>query len=274
MKKEERLYRLLGDIDDDLVADATRKPARKGVWMPLVAAAACVALTVGLWQGGVFDPATPPVDMPGDTTSTTESTEPYILVGGEDDSSGFLNEDIPSLKTRLVSETLEEKMEEYRNVNAVYQVVVSIASTIEDWDEWERLIDADEDYQALKKQSEEAHKTANKAYARYFKYRGDTLKHEAVEATKKANKIDGKITELKEKSKQNFFDALEDERISYAAKYSKTEPISGYGFGLGHYDSYPGYYMELTADAINELADRGGYVFMLASDKNHGIFRE
>ena len=40
-----------------------------------ITSAACVALTVGLWQGGVFDPATPPVDMPGDTTSTAEPTK-------------------------------------------------------------------------------------------------------------------------------------------------------------------------------------------------------
>lgn len=77
MKKEERLHRLLGDIDDDLVADAARKPIRKAVWVPAVAAAACVALTVGLWQGGVFDPAEIPVETPDESTTTTaEPTEP------------------------------------------------------------------------------------------------------------------------------------------------------------------------------------------------------
>ncbi len=77
MKKEERLHRLFGDIDDELVADAARKPIRKAVWVPAVAAAACVALTVGLWQGGVFDPAEIPVETPDVSTTTTENvTEP------------------------------------------------------------------------------------------------------------------------------------------------------------------------------------------------------
>ena len=53
-----------------------------------------------------------------------------------------------------------------------------------------------------------------------------------------------------------------EERISYAAKYSKTEPIRNYcEYPAGGY----GCYMELTADAINELVDRGGYDFFLAS---------
>ena len=65
-----------------------------------------------------------------------------------------------------------------------------------------------------------------------------------------------------------------EERISYAAKYSKTEPIRNYcEYPAGGY----GCYMELTADAINELADRGGYDFFLASKLDSyrlGFFNE
>jgi len=49
---------------------------RKAVWVPAVAAAACVALAVGLWQGGVFDPAPIPVETPDVSTTTAEATEP------------------------------------------------------------------------------------------------------------------------------------------------------------------------------------------------------
>lgn len=57
MKKEERLHRLLGDVDDDLVADAAGRPIPLRIWLPRVTAAvAAVALTVGLvltypWAG-------------------------------------------------------------------------------------------------------------------------------------------------------------------------------------------------------------------------------
>ena len=38
MKKEERLHRLFGEIDDDLVADAAAKPIPLKVWLPRVTA--------------------------------------------------------------------------------------------------------------------------------------------------------------------------------------------------------------------------------------------
>ena len=48
MKKEERLHRLFGEIDDDLVAGAAAKPIPIKVWLPrITAAVAAVALTVG-----------------------------------------------------------------------------------------------------------------------------------------------------------------------------------------------------------------------------------
>ena len=39
MKKEERLNRLFGDIDDDLVAGAAARPIPLKVWLPRVTAA-------------------------------------------------------------------------------------------------------------------------------------------------------------------------------------------------------------------------------------------
>ena len=47
---------------------------RRAVWVPVVAAAACVALTVGLWQGGVFGSEKLPVEAPNE--GTTEVTDP------------------------------------------------------------------------------------------------------------------------------------------------------------------------------------------------------
>ena len=311
MKKEERLHRLFGDIDDELVADAARKPMHKTTWIPLVAAAACVALVVGLWPGGTFSPAAVPVE-PDEGTSTTESivestttvnsttgtsattenptepsktdptkttepsktetttakptqpsktktttktestkttvssktettkttTEPYILVGGEDNSNLLSGDRVFSLKDRLVSQTLEEKMEEYRDVNAVFRVGVFWVYTCEDEDEFGNFCKADEEYQAI--------------YKQYL---------ECATADERKEIRDNYLSPCRSKLWGKYTDMLEKERISYAAKFSKTEPIIGYG------PHGNGYYMELTADAINELANRGGYLFMLASEK-------
>lgn len=276
MKKEERLHRLLGEIDDELVADAARKPIRKAVWVPAVAAAACVALAVGLWQGGVFDPAPIPVETPDEgATTTEETTEPYILVGGEEDSSSLSNSSIPSLNDRLVSPALEAKMKEYRDVNAVFQVVVFSAITVEDEDECDNFVEADKEYQALLKQYEKANKTKKEASDRLHESRVNNddpeiqavLLEEYLKAEEVFNDLSHKRHMLREELWEKYYDTIEKERISYAAKYSKTEPIYGYGrFGTG-------YYMELTADAINELSNRGGYDFNLAGEKTkEGVY--
>ncbi|MBR2319737.1 MAG: hypothetical protein IKA50_02985 [Clostridia bacterium] len=72
MKKEERLHRLMGDIDDDLVADAAAKPIPLKVWLPRVTAAvAAVALTVGLAIAQPWANEKPPISNGGTTITTT-----------------------------------------------------------------------------------------------------------------------------------------------------------------------------------------------------------
>lgn len=81
MKKEERLHRLFGDIDDDLVADAAARPIPLKVWLPRVTAAvAAVALTVGVVLAQPWASEKPPVtnshsDTANDGNSTTTSSQ-------------------------------------------------------------------------------------------------------------------------------------------------------------------------------------------------------
>lgn len=92
------LLQTLSDVDTDLVERAAQppavkehRPARKHVWMSIVAAAACVALVVGMWQGGLFAPNTPPkVEAPNYDTNTTptENTTTEPTSGGEGDGIG------------------------------------------------------------------------------------------------------------------------------------------------------------------------------------------
>lgn len=81
MKKEERLHRLFGDIDDDLVADAAHRVVPLKVWLPrITAAVAAVALTVGLAIAQPWASEKPPVtnshsDTANDGNSTTTSSQ-------------------------------------------------------------------------------------------------------------------------------------------------------------------------------------------------------
>lgn len=75
MKKEERLHRLFGDIDDDLVADAAANPIPLRVWLPRVTAAvAAVALTVGVVLAKPWAEKPPIADSHSHTATDGNST--------------------------------------------------------------------------------------------------------------------------------------------------------------------------------------------------------
>lgn len=86
--KKFRLWQALGEVDDALTeaADPHRQSPKRPLWiqwMP-VAAAAAVALTcVGLWQGGVFRPATETKPGPGTTQSTAQSATAQTEAGAQ-----------------------------------------------------------------------------------------------------------------------------------------------------------------------------------------------
>lgn len=83
MKKEERLHRLFGDIDEELVADAARQPRSLRVWLlRLTPVAAAVALTVGLVLAPPWGSTPPPVidgSTPENNTTTNMSAQDTSL---------------------------------------------------------------------------------------------------------------------------------------------------------------------------------------------------
>ncbi|MBQ7089410.1 MAG: hypothetical protein IJN04_07210 [Clostridia bacterium] len=84
MKKEERLHRLFGDIDDDLVADAANRPIPLKVWLPRVTAAvAAVALVAGILLTQPWASEKPPIQNDGTTVTTTG------------DGNGEMNDNVP-----------------------------------------------------------------------------------------------------------------------------------------------------------------------------------
>ena len=83
MKREERLHRLLGGIEDELIEDAAQPTALLYVWLPrLAAVAAAVVLTVGIALGPWWEQTPPPVTPPtsddvsqGSTTTSATTTQ-------------------------------------------------------------------------------------------------------------------------------------------------------------------------------------------------------
>ena len=86
--KSERLFRILGLIDDDLVEEATpslsaARPHKQRLWMPMLAAAACLAVictvTLPMLQGGGDKSEAPAA---GEAPKAEEPTAPQESVGG------------------------------------------------------------------------------------------------------------------------------------------------------------------------------------------------
>ena len=295
MKKYDELTaRLLERRDQYVAAQAAKRKRMLQVALPMSGGLLAAVIGIALWQGGVFAPAQLPVEAPNESTSTTDTTadttttttekstiptttEPYILVGGEDDGEddyeGF-EFSMPSVKISRISPALKEKMKEYSDVNAVYQVLVGVTLSLEDIDEFYIHISNNEGYQSLKKQCEDADKALEEVCklidnCEYLEDdpRRDELWQKRNDAEKKYNELCEKLTNLEFELRKKFLDDYTQKQISYAARYSKLEPI-GKTEPLSGFDRYgTDYYMELTADAINELFDRKGYYFKLTTDK-------
>lgn len=113
MKKEERLHCLFGGIDEELIADADRAPRTAlRVWLPrIAAAAAAVALTVGLATGPWWQQSPPPIidqsdvgssdtsDETGDVSADTQTGDVSLDVSDVTDASGETGDDTTTTTT-------------------------------------------------------------------------------------------------------------------------------------------------------------------------------
>ncbi len=75
MKREERLHRLFGGIEDELIEDAAQPPSLLYVWLPRIAAvAAAVVLTIGIAIGPWWEQSPPPITPPPTGDPSQEGT--------------------------------------------------------------------------------------------------------------------------------------------------------------------------------------------------------
>ena len=117
MKKEERLQHLCGDIDEALIEEAARPPRRTVVriWLPrIAAAAAAVALTMGLATGPWWQQSPPPIidqsdvessdtsDETGDVSADTQTGDVSLDVSDVTDASGETGDDTTTTTTTTI----------------------------------------------------------------------------------------------------------------------------------------------------------------------------
>lgn len=194
---------------------------------------------------------------------------PYVVADGND-TYGLELEDLKSRDEKYISPSLQEKMQAYRGTNAVYRVIVEIIITAEDYDEFTVN---DEELLLLEEQEDAAFEAYVKALDSLRGVSDEAKRTEIVneinEKEKIARDLQQRCSELREKLIAEYCGNIVKCRLEYATQLSKTAPVlitdeSGV-FIYAAYKSKYAYFMDLTAEDINHLSEKGGYMFRLAS---------
>ena len=221
-------------------------------------------------DGGIVTPTTVPsktTTAPSKTESTKTSTTTVpakllITADEPDDYKSNINES--SLNTIYISGALQLKMQEYSNLDVVYAVIVEVLPGDEDafWESTEELKQFNKEYYDVVWGFDEEAKRLNPDYRGNVKditVWTDALResHERVLALVAESKL------LTEKYSIPYQEYIMNQRFEVLKSICNTEPIVVWRQNYGPV-YFNGYYVELTAEQINILAEQGGYTFRLA----------
>lgn len=204
------------------------------------------------------------------TESTTAATTPQkiLITADEPDVYGDVSSGILSRNKKYISPTLQEKMKLYSNDNVVFSVIVELPITIEDYNSFSST---DEELLRLEKEREAAYQEFLDAEEQYRCALDESEKRQALfnmrDKQQAFQKIASEWSALYRKLENEYLQDILNQRKSELTLLSKNElvPLSTdtrfYPFFALNADD--AFFMELTANQINEVAERGGYVIRL-----------
>ena len=232
----------------------------------------------------------PTVTAPGKTepvqTTTPGKTEPtettptvsnkVLIAGNKPDNTGINDNEVMSKYKKYVSRLLQEMMTLYEGEDVVYGVIVNIPMMDEYSDDfwnsnegWARLIqEGDEVFDAWYEE------------AKFVNPSWDGVKTSGIEIwtdTMRANyerfiSLSDERDRIYREHSIPYYETVEKQQFEALKAVSSTEPVD-----ILANDSqlfFRAYYVELTADAINALVERGGYRLCLATynDTKNNMF--
>ena len=231
---------------------------------------------------GTKAPTTGKTEPPKTTTSTTAPTDKLLITGVETIDDDTLDQMPTGLfKPGEKSPLLNQAMEQYKDTDAVYAVLVAINPKYN-----QKLVeDLNEAVDALL-QSDEMIKLAEEVQLAWEEYEAAGLKWSAGETYRS---LRSEYDKRERDFKLAYWSARADEAVEALAKFSDIEPIPLEGrwkedleknekavlsyvlnaaYGTKKSDgslSYYGYAAVLSADEILELSECGSYMFWLDS---------
>ncbi len=205
-------------------------------------------------------------------TTTPTATGKVLITADAVDNTGVFDQEIMSVNKKYISRLLKETIAFYEGEDyykggdiVVYAVVVTMPSMKEYSDgfwnsneEWAQIFkEMDEVYDAFDKEAHRLNPSWDGVDSRDIEIWTDTMRanyERYLTLIKVRNSIhDEYYAPYVEMILEQQFEALN--------AVSSTEPVD---ICENSFRFYNAYYAELTADAINALAERGGYTFSLA----------
>lgn len=197
-------------------------------------------------------------------TPTTPTTAPQkiVITADEPDVYGDASMEILSRNEKYISPALLEKMKLYENKDVLYSVIVEIPLTIEDYEESTNYPNTNEEVIRLAAETAVAYDAFLKA-----KEQAGGWTQEVFDKYQIFKEIASQHTDLCDKLAREYISVIRNRRTVELSSLSNNALVSlatdARFIPYFAYDSNYAYFMELTADQINEVAERGGYVIRL-----------
>ena len=200
-------------------------------------------------------------------TQPTAGSDKLLIIGTEPDNN-FTDAGMFHKNEKYISHALQEQMDRYKGVDAAYAVLVAIPATHEDmyedfWTSTEELAQFYQEYYDVLDTFEKEALLYNPTWDR-----SDVNDIEIWTDTMRENwdywvALVEKRRELEGQPRTDYVKSVLSQRLEELIAICEKEPIVTVSETISVFRY--AYYVELTAEQINTLAVKGGYVFRLAS---------
>lgn len=218
----------------------------------------------------VKDTTAPSKTEPPATTTTAPAPTKLLITADEEDTTGNFDDMTLSKNGKYITPLLQQTMERYKGVDVVYAVIVGIPPMMQDWDEdfWndtEELLRWREEYRnaydAFYEEAKQLNPSWDDGNTNHIKVWTDTMRAKYEYVLRLIDERD----RLKDQYQGPYVESVLKRRFDALKELCDAEPIDVACHYQGHFDIYHHeYYVKLTAESINALAEQGGYTFRLS----------